>query len=281
MKKTMRVQISLTVLALTSAATIMAAPPTGKTTNGIISRPALGKQTVNIGTFAEAKQLIGADLKDSQNKLIGKVDDVVVDLESGQILYLIGSQIGSNDHFAIAPPALMPQVTGKSVKLNGDQAKLAGAPKIDINQTNNLGNGSFVGQVFQAYGVPSQFDANGSFNNVHKASQLYALTVKDVANADFGKIDEVILDLHAARVPFVVLTRNNSSYAIPPNAFTLAADKSTLVTGLDQKTMASAPRYTKGQTQMLANRTTAAAIYNHYGKQPYFNAAGTLTPTSR
>src|ERR1043166_3067336 len=129
MKKSIRTQMLVTVIGLGSAATLCAAPPSSNT--NVISRPALGKQTVNIGTFAEAKQLMGGDLKDSQNKLIGKIDDAVVDFESGQILYVIASLTGSADHMAIAAPALLPQTVGKGARLIGDQSKLASAPKID------------------------------------------------------------------------------------------------------------------------------------------------------
>ncbi len=112
---------------------------------------------------------------------------------------------------------------------------------------------------------------------MQKVSALFDHAIKDVSNADFGKIDDVVLDLRDARVPFVLLLRpQGQEYAIPPNAFTLAADKQTLTTGLDQNTLTSAPQFTKGNLQMLANRATANAIYQHYGKQPYFG----LTPTS-
>jgi len=280
MKNSIGIRFTIVTATMMGIAASTAAPPTAANTNNVVGR-AMGKQSTNIGTFEEAKQVIGGDLKDSQNKSVGKIDDVVVDLESGKILYVIGSVSGGSDHVAIAPSVLVPQPTGKSFLITADQTKLAGAPKVDLNQTNDLGNAGFVGQVFQAYGVPAQFEPNGSFNNVHKASQLYSLAVKDVANADFGKIEEVILDLHTAHVPFVVLTRSGASYAIPPNAFTSSPDKGSLVTGLDQKTLGSAPRYAKGQTQLLSNRATAAAIYNHYGKQPYFNTQPTLSPTSR
>src|SRR5947207_13988555 len=56
-----------------------------------------------IGRLDEAKSLVGSDLKDSQNQSLGKLDDLVVDLESGRILYGIASVSGASDHFAVAP----------------------------------------------------------------------------------------------------------------------------------------------------------------------------------
>ena len=278
MKRMLKLQtaVSMSALLIASLLPISAAPP--RNTN------ALNTVGQRIGMLEEGKKVIGSDLKDNKNQALGKLDDLVVDLESGRILYGIASVSGSSDHFAIAPTALLPSHTGKGNVVNVDKAKLTAAPKVDANRENQLGDSAFVGQVFQYYGVPTWFESQnaGSFNNVHKVSTLSGQTVKNVSNADIGKVDDVVVDLRAGRVPFVVLTTTaNASYAIPPNAFTLGADKKTLTTGLDQNALASAPRYTNGNVQMLANRATASAIYSHYGKQAYFNEAGALSPTGR
>jgi len=144
-----------------------------------------------------------------------------------------------------------------------------------------LADTAFVSQVFQFYGVPTWWEgSSGSFHNVHKVSALSGKTVKDVSNTDLGKVDDVLLDLHAGRVPFVVFTMGAATYGIPPNAFTLGADKQTLITGLDKNTLNTAPRVAKNNLQSLGNVHTANAIYQHYGKQPYFNTEGALLPTS-
>ena len=261
-------------LLLTSLLPLGAAPP--RLTN------ALSGAGQRIGVLEEAKKVIGTDLKDNKNQSIGKIEDLVVDLESGRLLYGIAAISGS-DKVAIAPTALLPQGAGKGHVVSLAKDKVTGAPKIDASSESDLGNAAFVGQVFQYYGVPTWWESQnaGAFNNVHKVSTLSGQTVKNVANADFGKIDDVIIDLQAGRIPFVILTAANASYAIPPNAFTLNADKKTLVTGLDENTLKSGPRYTKGNVQMLANPGTAAAIYNHYGKQAYFSQPQTLSPTGR
>jgi len=274
----MKITMVLTSAVMASTA-LFAAPPGAANTN-VISHTGHGKQNLNFGVIEEGKQILGADLRDRANKSIGKIDDVVLDLESTKILYAIASLTGSGDHFAIAPSVLMPQRATNIVRTTVEPTKLTAAPKVDMNNTNNLGSGAFITQVAQAFGVSSDVDPNGSFNNVHKLSQLSGATVKDTSNADFGKIDDVIVDLHGGHAPFVILTRAGAFYAIPPNAFTLAADKSTLVTGLDQNVLNTAPKYTKGNVQMLSNPATAAGIYSHYGKQPYFQT-GILSPTSR
>jgi sporulation protein YlmC with PRC-barrel domain len=234
-----------------------------------------------IGQIEEARKIINAGIKDAQNQPLGRIEDAVVDLESGRILYTVAAINGLKDRVAL--PAELFTVRGTTTKehvLNVDRAKLDSAPKFGTEQANQLGSIPFASQVYQAFGTATWWDtgqAQGSFNNAHKVSNLLNTTVKDVSNAELGKISNVILDLPAARVPFVVLKRQNE-YAIPPNAFTLAPDKHTVVSGLDVKTLSSAPQYA-GNPQTLANRATAVAIYRHYGKQPYFGEG--LAPTGQ
>jgi hypothetical protein len=89
------------------------------------------------------------------------------------------------------------------------------------------------------------------------------------------------VDFRNQRVPFVILTQTNVSHAVPPMAFMIGPDKQSVVTGLDENTLQSAPPYTKGNVQMLANPGTAVAIYQHFGKQPYFLFPGGLSPSGR
>jgi len=257
---------------------LLEVPRRPRGTNAVIGRSPAGQR---IGPLEEARKVIGSDLKDTHSQSIGRIEDMVVDLESGRVLYSIATLKGQNEHIALPATILKEHHTGKGHVLNADINKLSGAPKFGPDRTNDPGNLAFVGEVYQFFGVPTWWEgSSGSFNNTHRLTTLLGKPVKDVSNADFGKVDDAILDVNAGRVPFLVLNRQNAYYAIPPNAFTLAPDKTTLVTGLDQNTLTSAPRYTKGNVQMLANVATATAIYRHYGKEPYFASGQALSPTS-
>src|SRR4051794_17548743 len=59
-----------------------------------------------LGRLEKSDQIIGSDLKNKQNQSLGKIDDLVVDLESGHILFAIVSVDGNN--VALAPEILSP-----------------------------------------------------------------------------------------------------------------------------------------------------------------------------
>ena len=270
---------------LTGVAIACALPVVARDTNA----PAL--RAGQIGQFEEARKVFGSDIKNTQNQALGKIQDAVVDLESGRILYTVASINGVNDKIALPPTSFTVQgaPNARVHMVNMDRDKLNSAPKFTADKESQLSNPAFASEVYKFGGAPAWWEganagaqAAGSFNNVHKVSTLFDQAVKDVNNADLAKVDNVILDLHDARVPFVLLKREQGGqagmdYAIPPNAFSLSADKQTLTTGIDQNTLNSAPRFAKGNLNALANRATALAIYKHYGKQPYFSE---LSPTS-
>jgi sporulation protein YlmC with PRC-barrel domain len=281
-------QILLRTLAISCVVPLASLPlsAVARTTNAVS-----GKM---LGHLEEGRKLAGVAIKNAQNQPLGRIEDAVIDLESGRILYTIAAINGLKDRVAIPPETFNVQgpPMARTHIVNVDQTKLSTAPKFSAEQESQLGNTAFASQVYQFFGTPAWWEganagqappagqATGSFNNVHKLTALFDKSVKDVSNADFGKISDVIVDLSQARVPFVILTKQpGADYAIPPNAFTLSADKQNLTTGIDQNVLASAPRFTKGNVQMLANPATAAAIYRHFGKQPYFGEG--LAPTGR
>src|SRR5690242_19262061 len=95
-----------------------------------------------LGQVERANKLIGREVIGSDNQKLGKLDNLVVDLESGHILYaVIGSggvgAIGEKK-FAVAPGVFTePQAASESknpfskgpdLQANIDKAKLNGAP---------------------------------------------------------------------------------------------------------------------------------------------------------
>jgi len=261
-----------------------------------------------LGQVERANKLIGREVLGSDNQKLGKVDNLIVDLESGHILYaVIGSggvgAIGEKK-FAVAPEVFtgLPQDLNESKKpfsrgadlhANIDKAKLNGAPQFtkDIDRDTELGKAEFVNQVYQYFGQNAWWQgANapasaGQFNNVHKASDLIGMKVKNVGNEPMGKVDNVAVDLPAGRVVYVILSPDsslnlgNDLFALPPEAVTLGADKKTLNSDISKEKLSGAPHFAKDNWSTLSDTSFASQIYQYYGKQAYFESGGSLRPT--
>lgn len=240
-----------------------------------------------LGKIEPAKKLIGREVM-AQNQKAGEVKDFVVDLESGRILYGVisaGGFLGVGDQLIAVPPGAFTASTEARLTINADKEKLSSAPRFTKDHEAKLGDSEFAKQVHQHFG--QTLDWQGSFNNVHKASELIGMNVKNVSDQNVGDINDLGIDLTAGRVTYVilgaggVLGAGEKAYVMPHNAFTLASDNKSLVSPVDKEKLANAPQLQNNNWQQIADASFAARVYQHYGKQPYWSGTATLTPTGR
>lgn len=250
-----------------------------------------GQSNQGLGQVERGKQLIGKEVRSSDNKNIGKIDDLVVDLTSGHILYaVVGASKGK---VAVAPEAFT-SVQGNTVRANVDQQKLNGAPQFtsNIDTAGQINRADFVASVYQYFGQAPWWQGStpantGTFNDVHKVSNLEGMNVNNVDNQKVGDVYDVAVNLPAGRILYVILSPSssmhlgNNLYALPPDAFTPGSDGKSLVSNIDQAKLSSAPHFAKNDWSKLANPAWAASVYQYYGKQPWFQQGGGLQPTGR
>ncbi len=233
-----------------------------------------------LGKIEPAKDLMGRAVHHSDNK-IGDIKDFVVDLESGRILYTLVSADGK----LIAMPAQSFTSSSESkVMTQADKQKLASAPQFENNESAKLGDPAFAKRAYEHFGQSLAWD--GTFNNVHKASELIGMNVNNTSDQKIGDVSNLGLDLQSGRVAYVILGSGgvlgvgDKLYVMPPNAFTLGSDKKSLVSGIDKAKLEGAPTLNNQNWVQIANAPFAARVYHHYGKQPYWSGAA-LEPIGR
>jgi sporulation protein YlmC with PRC-barrel domain len=248
-----------------------------------------------------ANKLVGKEVQDSQNQKAGKIDNIVVDLESGRIIYAVigsGGVLGAGEKKYAVPPQIFQTGSPSSLKLTVDKQKLTSAPEFtkDMDKDTELGKGEFVSKVYDAFGQSNFWKAlnatpsNGEFHNVHKVTDLIGMKINNVSDQSIGKVENVILNLPAGRVAYVILSPDsslglgNNYYALPPDALTLSSDKKTLTSDITKDKLAAAPHFTRDNWATISDPAWAAQVYQYYGKQAWFTSGGsgtTLQPTGR
>jgi sporulation protein YlmC with PRC-barrel domain len=240
-----------------------------------------------LGKIDPAKKLIGREIQTAQGQKVGELKDMVVDLESGRVLYTIvsaGGFLGINDELTAVPPGAFSSSTEAKLTIDADKEKLTAAPRFTKDHESNLKDAGFAKQVNEHFG---QNLDQGSFNNVHKASELAGMNVKNVSDQNIGEISDLGIDLAAGRVTYVilgaggVLGAGEKHYVMPPNAFTLASDNKSLVSGIEKENLTNAPQLQNNNWRQLSDASFASRVYQHYGKQPYWSGSAALTPTGR
>jgi sporulation protein YlmC with PRC-barrel domain len=241
------------------------------------------------GQFAnveDARKLIGMDVENTRGANLGKLSDIVVDLESGRALYAVVDVKGQGGTKAVAPASLVLGANDKSLRFNGDQNKLENAP--DFKRDSDLASAEYAARVYGHYGQQHNwFTASDNFGNVHLASNLLKMKVQNAQDENVGQVQNMMVDLQKGRVLYVILNaapivgRGENLFALPANAFTMGKDRNTLVTPVDKAKLEGAPRFSRGNVREAANPARAEEIYRYYGKQAYWTGGTDLSPTGR
>lgn len=255
----------------------------------------VASQNTSVNPLANAERaanLYGREIVGSDNQPLGKVENVIVDLESEHVLYVV---ISTGRGKVAVPPQIIGRTTASTLRANVTKAKLEGAPQFasNVSAPGQLGQASFVYQVYQYFGANLWWQGNmpanqGSFHNVHKLNELIGMSVQDVNNQPIGKISNVVVDMSSGRLLYAVFSPapnmglGNSLYAMPSDAFTLGSDQKHLVTNIDKQKLSAAPHFDNSHWPTLTDPTFASQVYQYYGKQAWFNTGNpNYQPTGR
>lgn len=256
-----------------------------------------------LGQVERANKLIGKEVLSSDNQKVGKLENFIVDLDSGKILYAVvgsGGVLGAGEKkFAVAPKAFN-EPQNDNITLKVDKARLQGAPQFtsQISKDEEIGKASFVNQVHQyfAEGISDRASTAASsaissgtteYKSVFKVNDLIGMKIKNSSDADLGKVDNVAVDLPNGHIPYVILSPASSLklgddyFALPPNSLMTATDRKYLTTDLTKEKLEGAPRFTKNDWANLSKRTWASQVYRYYGKPAYFDTGSRMQPTGR
>jgi len=256
-----------------------------------------------LGQIERANKLIGKEVLSSDNQKLGKLDNIIVDLDSGKILYTIigsGGLLGAGEKKFAVPPRAFNEVANDNITLKVDKARFDGAPQFtkDLDKDNQMGKASFVNQVNQyfAQGVADRISDKTSsattsstteYKSVFKVDDLIGMNIKTSSDTDLGKVDNVAVDLSHGHVVYVILSPamslklGNEYFALPPNSLMASNDRKALTTDLTKEKLQGAPHFTKDNWASLSDRTWASQVYQYYGKRPYFDTGSRLQPTGR
>jgi sporulation protein YlmC with PRC-barrel domain len=129
--------------------------------NGIAANPGW------LHSSHKLNELIGMRIQDPQSKALGKASNLVVDLPTGHILYVVltpDSSLNLGDNlYAVPSDSLHLTSDRKALTMDTDPQKLAEAPHFAKNNWPNLTDPTFASQVYQYYGKSAWFgNASGT-----------------------------------------------------------------------------------------------------------------------
>lgn len=229
----------------TGAASQATIPPVTTDAPVAVSAKDMKSQPFSMDAFT-ATELIGIKVNGAQGKDIGEIKDLIVNVNTGDVRYaLLQFDPGffkSDKLFAVPLKELSMESGQKALRYantSRQQVERAGVGKADWKKA--VDNRRYLDGLDENYGFKPVAGTSRSF----RASELIGKDVNSRAGKDIGKIKELVIDMHAAKISYAVLsfdpswTTGDKLYAFPLTAFKLERDKDDLMLDVDRSMIAS------------------------------------------
>jgi len=122
----------------------------------------------------------------------------------------------------------------------------------------------------------TRYTENRKRRRVLSASTLAGDRVRNRADEDLGKIEQIMIDLPAGRIAYAVLSfggilgMGDKLFAVPWNALKIDENRHEFVLDMDRQTLDNAPGFDKNNWPDMADPSFGASIHRHYGTSPYW-----------
>lgn len=140
-------------------------------------------------SFNKASELIGMNVKSTQDEKLGEVKDLILDLHSGRVAYAIvssGGILGIGDKLVAVPARSFEySAADKKLVLNVDKQTFANAPRFDKDHWPDMNDLRWNTEVYQHYGQHPYW----SERNVSDRENVRFGTDKDRLKKDDSALD--------------------------------------------------------------------------------------------
>lgn len=181
-----------------------------------------------------ASKVIGMRVRNPQNENLGKIDDLVVDVNNERVSYAVlafGGAMGMGDKlFAYPISVFQPTADRKELVLNLDKDKLKAAPGFERKNWPDWNKDTYRADVERYFG-PTITPKTMPNQRLARASDLIGKKVEDRSGTRIGKIDDLVVNLGNGKLHYAVLdvgkpwTINDTLVPMSMTSFTVPPDQ--------------------------------------------------------
>jgi len=273
-----------------------------------------GQTRVAIARDFRTADIIGLYVKNNKHEDLGKIDDLVIDMKTGDVRYAAiayGGVAGIGSKLFAVPWQKLTFMFGEPNKANSrhfmldvTKEQFENSPGFDSSHWPNVADQNWSSSVDKHYNFDrnAHSNANSNVNNtqttanadnanrqqtvayetVFRASKIKGLEVRNDKNEHLGDIDDMVIDVTKGHVKYLALsygswfTGGNKLFAVPLSSFTLTHDnnKTFFTVNASQDTLKNAPGFDKSNWPDTAKPDWASGIDSYYQR----TAQRTTTP---
>ncbi|HBJ86178.1 MAG TPA: hypothetical protein DDZ88_20395 [Verrucomicrobiales bacterium] len=243
---------------------------------------------------AKASDVIHMAVKNKQGEILGRVEDLVVDVESGLIVLVI---LSTGDSLKSVPPtALQHDGAAKALCLDASQQKLQGAPVFEMVKSSESHNPERLAASYrhfeQSPSIPPVQKVHVSLEARDRASprvspaspsgqwqtagRLIRMPVLNYQGQSLGQVENLLLDFPAGRILALVISsgavigREGEFSAVPPTVTRFTTDKAALQMSGWKESMLRSPHFKPAEWPDFSEPAYIRRVYRAFQMEPYF-----------
>lgn len=237
--------------------------------------------------WQKATDLMDKKVTNPAGENLGEIEDIVVDPNSGRILYGVvsfGGFLGMGEKFFAVPwQSLELAGDNKAFTFDVDKDRLKKAPSFDKSHWPNFADEQWATNTYKYYNQTPywQVETNNSSADYRarwnqratgwqKCSDLCGKRVSDARTEETGKLNDCVIDPDGGRILYGVVFFRDKYFAIPWNVFTLPSDAKQLVLSVTKSQLKDSVSFGKDNWPNMADEQWASDTFAYYKIDPYW-----------
>ena len=228
---------------------------------------------VRFGLLSRTTALIGMKAKDRGERSLGKVEDLILDLPTGQVVAAFISS-GPDSQVAPVPARSFWTATKNKVLVNPDKKQFESAPRIPKTEAARTFEVSSFTASFSHFGQKLPEMSPAGSGGLCSAAGLAGLRLLGPAGEPLGQVEDIMVDLPIGRIVYLIIqpaggaASQDARYPVPPQAVRADTTARALVLKADQAHFLAGPHFQKDYWTDMSRPELAAAALQHYSLQP-------------
>jgi sporulation protein YlmC with PRC-barrel domain len=217
-----------------------------------------------------ASKLIGMKVQNPQGQDLGKISDMIVNMNTGDVRYAVlefDPGIFEGEKLFAVPTSQLRMAADRdtiSYDMSKDKLENAAVPRGDWNAA--WRDPDYLPNLDKIWGITQP--SRGAL--AHRVSDLIGKDVNNLEGKKIGEIEELVVNMATQNIHYAVLefdpslASSEQKFAFPLRAFDLTQDRDRLVLDVDKTRLQAMKSFTDSRYSSLNDRTWVADIDRYF-----------------
>ena len=222
-----------------------------------------------LGLVMGSSALIGEKVKDRNDRALGRIDDLILNLASGRVVVaLIDS--GGNTQTPVPPQSFQTPRKGMVV-LDVEKRLFESAPRLPKTDSRSALDATGLEKTFHHFGQTATETLNGNATALASAASLRGVRLLSKDNEPSGLVHDTMVDLVTGRIVYLVVQPGaapdlrSALYLVPPAAVQPDSASPLLVLKADRAHFLAGRSFQREFPTEACMPDMAADVFRHYG----------------